>query len=141
MTAYLLLRMKRVSQTPVPVVIGACIASAPADSMTTCGDEFYAELFRRDGKDYDDAYKSIINEIKNGGDHYEWLKFFLGDFQIYDFHGVRMHFNSYNIAAENARHNADKEKSKEIKLLKQQLTEATKSLIAIREIAKGQVSG
>lgn len=136
MTAYLLLRMKRVPQTPVPVVIGACIASEPANSMTTCGDEFYAELFRCDGN-FDEAYKSIINDIKNGGDHYEWLKFFLGDFQD----DVRMSFNSYNIAAENARHNADKEKSKEIKLLKQQLAEATNSLNAIREIAKGQVSG
>lgn len=91
--AYLLIRLRRVPQTPVPVVIGAGIYSSPPGSITCCGSEFYAELLRETGKDYHEASNRLRAVMKHPS--FAWLEFFLED-QSGMFGKCPRHFNHYN---------------------------------------------
>lgn len=74
--AFLLLRMCNVPGTPVPAVLGACIASSPPGSMTCMKGEFYAQLTSCKADSFQEAHDDIMKAVEFYP-HLQFLKFFL----------------------------------------------------------------
>lgn len=74
--AFLLLRMCNVPGTPVPAVLGACIASSPPGHMTCMKGEFYAEMMNCEADSFQEAHDDIMKAVESYP-HLQFLKFFL----------------------------------------------------------------